>query len=71
MSELKYIKFKIRKDRVSEDGTRSGATIARLESNMADVHNYELNLIMHALSLGDSEDVRPTKFSYTFPFGLG
>lgn len=71
MPELKYIKFKIRQDRVGEDGQRSGATIARLESNMADVHNYELNLIMHALSLGDSAENRQTKFSYTFPFGLG
>lgn len=71
MSELKYIKFKIRKDTVGADGARSHATIARIDSNMADGNTYELNLILHALSLGDSEGMRETKLAYTFPFGLG
>lgn len=56
---MSYIKFHIR--RTTDDaGNITNARISRLESDMADVNTYELNLIMHALAApgGKVETVR-------------
>lgn len=46
---MSHLKFHIR--RIADDaGNIINVSISRLESDMANVNNYELNLIMHALS---------------------
>lgn len=69
---MSYIKFKIRGDKVGTDGIRKYATIARVESDMANTNTYELNIILHALAIGGLKPTLiTTQFPYTFPFGLG
>lgn len=62
---MSYLKFHIR--RMTDDaGNTTNARISRLESDMADVDTYELNVIMHALSApgGKVETVRAFVLDY-------
>lgn len=62
---MSYLKFHIR--RMTDDaGNTTNARLSRLESDMAGVSNYELNLIMHALSAsgGKVETVRAFVLDY-------
>lgn len=45
-----YIKFILSRRKSDDAGNTTHARISRLESDMANVDLYELNLILHALS---------------------
>lgn len=47
---MSYIKFRIKNRQTDDEGWLHHARIKRMESDMADVDTYELNLVMHALS---------------------
>lgn len=48
---MDYIKFHIKDEKTVNDGKETiMSTIGRFESNFADSKDYDLNLVMHALS---------------------
>lgn len=46
-----YIKFVLNSRLTDEEGYAKEISISRLESDMANVNTYELNLIMHAMAI--------------------
>ena len=50
MSSAKYIKLKLPVVETNEDGGINKAVFKRMETTLNGVENYDLNLIMHALS---------------------
>lgn len=70
---MAYIKFILNQRQVNNTGNTTHATISRIESDMADVNLYEINLILHALSAGGAKPVedKDRGFTYSFSFALG
>ena len=59
MADLKYLKLKLPTEKMefSEDGNIKKATFKRMETSLDGASNYDLNLIMHALSKWGKSDL--------------
>lgn len=70
---MSYIKFKLSTREIDADGNTVKTSLSRIESDMADVNLYEINLILHALSAGGAKPVedKDRGFAYSFSFALG
>lgn len=68
-----YIKFILSRREIDADDNTVKASLSRIESDMADVNLYEINLILHALSAGGAKPVedKDRGFAYSFSFALG
>lgn len=59
---MSYIKINIKRQ-LAEDGTIQQAVVSGFESDMADINNYELNILMHALSAPIIEGIISRQFT--------